>query len=256
MANFIIHTKKNGKQEKYYQAYCPNCQKDKGFVRKSRINNLCQECGGKKAGLSNIGKVGPNKGKIFSEEVRQKMSKSKEGYIPWNKGKKETRLEVLEKISQSKLDQPVWNPGLPMDLEQKETVGANQPKKELYLLTGAPGSGKSWVLSNLSNFDCLDSDSIPKKELVPKCNSVPRPLLTLTVGVSTFIKRNPDFDIKIIVIIESIDTLNQRILSRGGVITPTIEKRAKRMEALAKQAIFFGSSQEVLDFLKKSHNRL
>lgn len=133
--------------------------------------------------------------------------------------------------------------------EQEPTL-----KKTLYLLTGAPASGKSWILSNLSNFDCLDSDTIPKKELVSRCQSANKPILTLTVGISTFIKNNPNFEIKLIVIVEGIDTLNQRMLARNGKITSTIEKRAKRMDALAKQAIFSGTSQEVLSYLSQLRN--
>lgn len=123
-------------------------------------------------------------------------------------------------------------------------------KKQLYILTGAPASGKTWVLSNLSNFTCLDSDIIPKKELAPRAHASNRPLLTLTIGISTFIKNNPDFDIRLVVIDEEIETLNQRMLLRGGKITSTIEKRAKRMKALAQKAVFSGTSKEVLDYLK------
>lgn len=123
-------------------------------------------------------------------------------------------------------------------------------RKTLYLLTGAPASGKSWVLSNLTNFNCLDSDVIPKKDILVKVKEANKPILSLTIGVSTFIKNNPDLDIKLIVICEDIKTLNKRMQARDGRVTPTIERRAKRMEALAQQAIFSGNSREVLGFLK------
>jgi 5-methylcytosine-specific restriction endonuclease McrA len=123
-------------------------------------------------------------------------------------------------------------------------------KKELTILTGAPASGKSWVVRQLSTYDVIDSDVVGKKDLVSKCEAVSKPLLALTVGVSTFIKNNPQFSIKLIVIQETQQTVEQRMLERGGKITPTIERRIKRMLSLSKQAVFTGTSQEVLEYLK------
>ena len=349
----------SGKTEVYYEAHCSSCGANRGFVRKNRINQLCSHCGGKKVGKSNLGRVGPNKGRVFSEETKQRMSEAKQGFVPWNKGKREERPEVLQKISQNRQGVPAWNAGLPMDLEQKKKLSCanrgisldefddftmsenhherrrfsdlglhsqcferdnhtcdkcqtrggvlnahhlngwkdfpeerfllknlvtlcevchdsfhncfgngklipntkeqymqfkagetSSSKKILYLLAGSPASGKSWVLSNLTNFDCIDSDLVPKKELRHRVDLASKPLLTLTIGISSFIKRNTDLDIKLITIVEDIDTLNQRMIARGGKITPTIERRAKRMTALAKQSIFSGTSQEVLKYLR------
>lgn len=125
-----------------------------------------------------------------------------------------------------------------------------QTNKVVYILTGAPASGKSWVTSRVAfTFDALDSDSIPKKELVKRVDSVAKPLLALTVGVSTFMKNNPQWDYKLVVIIEPEEVINKRMIERGGVITNTIKRRMRRMTSLAKQAVFSGTSQEVLDFI-------
>ena len=125
-------------------------------------------------------------------------------------------------------------------------------KKTLYLLTGAPASGKSWVLKSLpAGMTALDSDVIAKSKLVEevdKCTNIP--VLSLTIGVSTFIKNNPQYDIKLIVIQEELETLHQRMKDRGGEITPTLEKRAKRMSGLSKLALFSGTSAEVAAFFQ------
>lgn len=124
-------------------------------------------------------------------------------------------------------------------------------KKLVYILTGAPASGKTWVGSQVKNLTTLDSDIIPKKKLVDTVEATNKPLLILTVGVSTFMKRNPQYSYKLIVIQEGLATIQARMLARGGKITFTIERRIKRMESLAKQAAFSGTSAEVLVYLLK-----
>lgn len=122
-------------------------------------------------------------------------------------------------------------------------------QKEVFLLTGAPGSGKTWILSQLSNFSTIDSDVVTPAKYAVEIRTKPNPILTLTIGVSTFIKNNPDLKVKLIVIQESQEVVEKRILKRGGVITATLAKRIKRMERLAKQAEFAGSSDQVLEYL-------
>lgn len=110
MENFIWKTK-GGHREKHYKSVCHICGLDKGYVRKSRINQSCRSCSGKLIGQSNAGKVGPNKGKIFSDATRQKMSEAKKDFAPWNKALKETRYEVRLKMSIAKLNKAPWNKG-------------------------------------------------------------------------------------------------------------------------------------------------
>ncbi len=128
----------------------------------------------------------------------------------------------------------------------------NKNIKSVYLLTGAPGSGKSWVLKSLpETLTAIDSDITSKAKLVEeinKCSNIP--VLGLTIGISTFIKNNPQLDIKLVVIQETLQVIEDRMILRGGKITPTIEKRIKRMTQLANKAVFVGTSGEVLDFFK------
>lgn len=358
----------NGKKEKCYLAYCSSCLKSKGYVRKSRVAQLCAACGGKKVGSNNLGRIGPNKGKAFSEESCIKMSVAKkqlaiDGWVPWNKGKKENRPDVIAKMSAAKDGVIPYNKGGSMTMEQRIKLscinrgieisefddftmsdshhergkmsemglqtqcferdnftcnlcyirgvelhahhlngwrdypeqrfdlanlvtlcnpchktfhaacgnGKVAPntkeqylsymanlallKKVVFILAGAPASGKSWVLSQVSNLTPLDNDKIPKKKLLNAVETAINPIVALTIGVSTFIKRNPHLDCKLIVIQESIDTLNQRMLLREGKITSTIERRHKRMLGLGKKAVFAGTAADVLAYIKQLDNQ-
>jgi len=123
-------------------------------------------------------------------------------------------------------------------------------KPLITLVTGAPGAGKSWVAKQLdpNKWNVVDSDLVSKKELISKCVSNLPTVLFLTVGVSTLMK-DDRFHYDLIVIDEPIETLKSRVISRGGKVTPTIERRYKRMQSLKTKAKFIGSSQEVANYL-------
>lgn len=142
----------------------------------------------------------------------------------------------------------VWDKA---ELEMRNISIRKKHKIPLYILTGAPGSGKSWVLKQLTNFYTIDSDVVSPSKYKILVREEKDPILTLTIGVSTFIKNNPDLEIKLIVIQEDIELLKARMLARNGKVTTTIERRAKRMLGLAKQAEFTGTSTEVLTYLKE-----
>lgn len=108
---YITHRYPSGKTERLYKTYCKDCSKDNGYTKRHRIGNLCSKCVGKRSTASKIGKTGPNKGKIFSKETKQKMAKAKLGCTPWNKGLKEERYEVRLKLSLAKLGVVPWNKG-------------------------------------------------------------------------------------------------------------------------------------------------
>lgn len=141
-------------------------------------------------------------------------------------------------------------------LKQVQKIASKHPskKKEIYLLTGAPASGKSWVLKSiLSTFSPVDSDDFSRSKLIEEINKCDKiPIVALTIGISTFIKNNPQFDVKLLVIQEELSVLRMRMLSRGGTVTSTLEKRAKRMSQLALKAVFAGTSEDVLEYLKKT----
>lgn len=140
-------------------------------------------------------------------------------------------------------------------LTQVNKIATAHPmqKKLVYLVTGAPGAGKSWVLSHLpDSFEAIDSDNVSKSKLVDAIQKSDKtPVVALTIGVSTFINRNLQFDIKLLVIAEDEKTIEERLLKRNGRVTPTLIRRVKRMKSLANTAHVVGTSSQVLDFFKR-----
>lgn len=127
-------------------------------------------------------------------------------------------------------------------------------KPVLYLVCGVSGSGKSWVCNQLNDVSYLPSDSAGKKNHVEKLlelSKLNKPLVyDLSVGISTFIKRNIDkFDIRPVFIVETKELILERLKQRatGTALSDTrivaINKRAQ------SYATFSGTSQEVLDYL-------
>lgn len=126
--------------------------------------------------------------------------------------------------------------------------------KKVILVTGVSGAGKSWVCQQLKDrMHYVSYDDDCKRDIRSYLWSLDCKVVLYDPfsHVSTFIKRNGDiFEIELNVILESRSVIEQRLLSRGGTITPSIVKRMKRMEKLASIASFSGTSEEVLDHLK------
>jgi 2-phosphoglycerate kinase len=126
--------------------------------------------------------------------------------------------------------------------------------KEVIILTGVSGSGKSWVSAQLDQYIRLDTDKAKDICLKLYQHSNKPFLIEATACVSTWIKRLSQIghNVKLVVIIEDNEAIKQRILARGGKGTKGIARRAKRMEVLRKRAVFSGSSVEVLNFLQNT----
>ena len=131
-------------------------------------------------------------------------------------------------------------------------------KQDLYLICGAPASGKTWVCNQLMDmFNYISFDNINKNYHVYKLLMAnDKPLLyDPTIKISTFTKYYGHlFNIKRVVIIESLDTIQNRMKLRKGKVTKTINNRIQRMQQLSNGAVFSGTSDQVLEYLKKSLN--
>ena len=136
---------------------------------------------------------------------------------------------------------------------KKETQEKLKIKQDLYIVAGCPASGKSWVCNQLKDkFNYISYDNTSKTQCIQELiiNNDKPLLFDPTIKVSTFIKRIKNrFNVHLIVIIEDEDTINQRMINRGGQITDTIKRRIKRMSNLSKQAEFSGTSDQVLKYL-------
>jgi len=128
-------------------------------------------------------------------------------------------------------------------------------KQDLYLIAGAPASGKSWVCNQLTkDFSYVSFDGINKNYHVYELlmnNSKPL-LYDPTFKISTFTKRYGHlFNIHWGFIKEDLEVIESRMRQRNGKITDTVVKRIKRISKLSEKAEFIGTSVEVLEYLKK-----
>ena len=89
MNDFIIKVLKNGKNKKLYKDFCKTCLKDKGYIRKNRLNKDCHKCnsikqadvgrnhaGKYKEVIENNRKIRLNQKITISEETKKKISVS------------------------------------------------------------------------------------------------------------------------------------------------------------------------------------
>lgn len=139
-------------------------------------------------------------------------------------------------------------------------LGINpKPFPDIYMLIGAPASGKSWVCNQiLDQFEYISYDKNIKKnhlKLLRALSKKPK-LYDPTFKISTIIRRHSDeFNFHIICIKETEDVLKERIANRGGKMTDTIMKRNKQVEKryikYGSTKSFIGTSTEVLEYLKK-----
>jgi hypothetical protein len=130
----------------------------------------------------------------------------------------------------------------------------NSIKRDLYLVTGAPGSGKSWVCSQLaSQVDYIPYDDVPKEQhlhLMLNNNKLPI-VYDPWRKATSFVKRYAaNFNIKLIVIVEDLEVVKKRLIQRGGVPDDNTNKYVKRSMLIAKKAEFSGTSDQVLQYLK------
>jgi hypothetical protein len=128
-------------------------------------------------------------------------------------------------------------------------------KKNIVIVAGVSGSGKSWVCKQLSNkYHYIPADKVNKsnvRSLIYNCqyNHI---LYDPTVHVTSFIRRNKDlFKIKLVVIIENEETIKSRLESRSGTFSDNIKRRINRMQKIKSAAEFSGTSIEVLKYLNQ-----
>lgn len=133
-----------------------------------------------------------------------------------------------------------------------------EKKKEVMVICGTMGSGKSYVGNRLtSKYNVIDYDKDKKYIETIRSLKCSKPvLLQLPFKVSTFIRRySHEFDISAVSITGDPLKVKQNLLNRGGKITKTFYSRSKRIKSLTKKYCeFSGSSQEVLKYLKNLKN--
>lgn len=137
----------------------------------------------------------------------------------------------------------------------QEFRGRFNVDKKLFFLCGQSGVGKTHVANKLKDkFEVVHYD-YSKKNLISDINKAAyssKPIiLDIPALISTYYKELFGlYQIEMLFIIEDIDTVKQRILSRGGKITPSVEKRHRRMNALYKKyGSYKSTSEEMYKYL-------
>ena len=126
---------------------------------------------------------------------------------------------------------------------------------KVYFLCGQSGVGKTFVANKLKHkFEVVHYDRV-KGNLIEALNIASasnKPiLLDIPSLISTYYKHLFGiYEIEMLFIIEDIETVKSRILSRGGKVSDSIHKRHKRMKSLYKKyGSFKATSDGMLNFL-------
>jgi hypothetical protein len=147
-------------------------------------------------------------------------------------------------LSRMKLDGVVW-----------EEFGQNM---RVIVVTGAPGSGKTWLMRQLTGAYLIETDAVGRSQLhkaLAIASQQPLPIvMDVTVRALTLRRQFNRVEFKMAVITEALNVVRDRIVARGGEFTPTVARRVRRAFRLARQADFSGTAADVLAWVQQSIN--
>jgi len=153
--------------------------------------------------------------------------------------------------------QPLWA----NDNFIKSNKAPSSSKIKLYIVCGPCGSGKSWVCNQISdNLKYISYDSVPKEEHYYEFVEAAKAGMDIIYDPlrkpTTIMNRYKDeFDIKLCVIDEDLNTIVSRIKNRNGKPNiQNIKKALNKVPRWKKHASFTGTSSEVLKYLKTKLN--
>jgi hypothetical protein len=165
--------------------------------------------------------------------------------------RKTTYLQNNTDISLIRIPEQCWV--LAKDKKQYITKVIKEPQI-VYLISGPSGSGKSYVAKQLHYpvvyWDaCKTSEDFVNQIL----HAGPLVFAEIPVFVSTHVKLliSHGLIVKLICITETVNTIRERLEGRGGSLTESTVNRIARFQKLANKAAFFGTSEEVINYLKK-----
>jgi predicted RNA-binding Zn-ribbon protein involved in translation (DUF1610 family) len=130
---------------------------------------------------------------------------------------------------------------------------------KLIIVCGPSGSGKSWVCNQLSDeYSYVSFDKVPKEQhllkimqLASQCPNKPVLYDPFRKASTIFSRYSQVWPCELIAIDESLDTICERIASRGGVPDrDEIAKAVKRHQSTVAKSHFSGTSTEVLNYLR------
>lgn len=126
---------------------------------------------------------------------------------------------------------------------------------DVFILAGPSGCGKSYLGELLKHkFDVIDYDKMSLERCIEACkirSNKPKLLIT-PIQAKRMMRELRTSGIRVwsVYMREDIEVIKNRILSRKGEITPTLERRIKRYESLKDRVFeFYGTQKEVKDWL-------
>jgi len=129
-------------------------------------------------------------------------------------------------------------------------------KADVFVLAGVNGCGKSYLSRQLQDtFDIVDYDSMSLPKCIEACKTpgIKPKLLVTPIQAKRMMRelRESGVEVRSTYLREPREVIVDRILSRSGEVTATLDKRTKRYESLASKGTFdfTGNQEEVKGWL-------
>ena len=131
------------------------------------------------------------------------------------------------------------------------------PKRvKLFIVSGAAGSGKSWICDQLKDVNYISFDTIPKEQhyhYMVELSKNGRPIVydPFRKANTIYNRYKHIFDAQIVTIVEDLDTIMSRLAQRGSNLDRSkVKKFVFKFKSSAKNSAFSGTSTEVLEYLR------
>lgn len=152
--------------------------------------------------------------------------------------------------------QPLWSND---NFKKSDSLG---DKSDLFIVCGVSGSGKSWVCNQLKDISYYVSyDEIPREQHYYEFIEGSKTNLPILYdpfrSPTTILRRySTQFNTRLIVIDEPLDTIVSRIKQRGGKPNiDSLEKIRGKIPRWRQYAEFSGTSDQVLEYLKSEMSK-
>jgi very-short-patch-repair endonuclease len=128
---------------------------------------------------------------------------------------------------------------------------------EVTILCGQNGVGKSYAASKISGYTIIDYDNNSFGDCIEQAKTAENPMIVTPIQAKRMmdILAKDGIRSRIVVMREDEEVVTQRIESRNGKITQTVQRRAKRYRTIAaKYSMFVGTQDECIKHLNEPND--